>query len=299
MAVYERSYRRYEGPVYSGARLSLALARYTYEDMRRSRLLTPVLYSGFLLPLFFLLAIYLNGNAEVLQLIGLRRNLLISVDAGFFYTFLGIQSFIAFVVAALAGPGLIAPDLANRALSSILARPISRTGYVLGRMLPLAGMLSVITWIPGLLLVAAQVGLGEDGWLAGHWRFPFAVFLGSLLWVGVLSLMAMALSAWVRWKPVAGGLMFVIFFILPGLGALFNAMLDVRWGHLVNMPVLMTTVWVWLMEGGTLRDSGFGPFAVSRNEELPVWLAFLAITLFCLACVRLLATRIRGAEVVR
>lgn len=299
MAVYERSYRRYEGPLQQGRNLTLALARYTYEEMRRSRLLTPVLYGGFLWPVICLLMIYLRSNADVLQVLGANPRDVIAMDRTFFYIFLSLQSFVAFVVAALAGPGCIAPDLANRALSSILARPISRTGYVLGRMLPLFFMLSVITWVPGLIVIGAQVALGESGWLSQYWRVPIAVFLGSLLWVTVLSLMAMALSAWVRWKPLAGGLMFVIFFILPGLGAMFDAMLNVHWGQLISMPTLMAMVWVWLMEGTLSGGGGSGFFSISRDSHIPVWLAFVMIGLFCLLCIRLLASRIRGAEVVR
>ncbi len=299
MSVYERSYRRYEGPLHGGLQLPVALARYTYEEMRRSRLLTPVLYGGFLWPVISLLMIYLRNNADALQVMGVNPRDIIVMDTTFFYVFLSLQSFVAFVVAALAGPGCIAPDLANRALSSILARPISRTGYVIGRMLPLVAMLSAITWVPGLIVVGAQVAMGESGWLAQYWRIPITIFFGFALWVGVLSLMAMALSAWVRWKPVAGGLMFAIFFILTGLGAMFDAMLDMHWGQLVSMPTMVATVWVWLMEGSVASGGGSGFFTIARDAQIPVWLALLMIGLFCLLCVLLLASRIRGAEVMQ
>lgn len=298
MAVYERSYRRYEGPLLGGWRTTMALARYTYEDMRRSRILTPVLYGGFLYPLFCLLTIYLRNNVGALNIAGLRPDELISINYNFFYVYMGIQGLVAFVVAALAGPGLIAPDLANRALASILARPITKTSYVLGRMIPLAGILSAITWVPGLALVAVQAVQGESGWLQEYWRVPFAILFGNVIWVGILSLMAMALSAWVRWKPVAGGLMFVIFFMLSAIGGLLNAILDIRWGNLLNLPTLVATVWTWLMEGQPLGDSGFGIFSVYRGQEIPVWMAVTAILLFCGICLRLLSTRIRGTEVI-
>lgn len=299
MAVYERSYRRYQGPLTSANIRFLTLARYTWEDMRRSRLLSPVLYAGFLWPLICVLTIYLHHNFDALRLLDVGVNRLIPIDTNFFYVFLSVQSTISFFVAALAGPGRISPDLTNRGLSTILARPITRTDYVLGRMLPLVAMLSAITWVPGLLLVGQQTTLAGTGWLAENWRIPLALVAGGLLWVSLLSLLAMALSAWVRWKPVAGGAMFVIFFISAGFGALLNQLLDVRWGHLMNVRTLMATVWAWLMEGHATGGAGFGLFRVFEREEIPVWAAFLALALLCAACIRLLAWRIRGAEVVR
>ncbi len=299
MAVYERSYRRYEGPLTGANTRFLALARYTWEEMRSSRLLTPVLYVGFLWPLLCILAIYLHHNLDALQMMKVNVSDLIAIDARFFYIFLSVQSTISFFVAALAGPGRISPDLTNRGLSTMLARPISRTDYVLGRMLPLVALLSAITWIPGLLLVAQQTTLAGMGWLGANWRIPLALVVGGLLWVGLLSLLAMALSAWVRWKPVAGGAMFLIFFVGAGFGALLNELLEMRWGHLLNVRTLMATVWAWLMEGQATGGAGFGLFYVFERQEIPVWSAFLALALMGAACVRLLARRIRGAEVVR
>lgn len=262
-------------------------------------MLTPLLFGGFLWPLFSMLAIYLHHNLDALQLLNVGVNQLFAIDTTFFYVFLSVQSTISFFVAALAGPGLISPDLANRGLASILARPISRTDYVLGRMLPLVAILSAITWVPGLLLVGMQSTLEGGGWLAANWRIPLALVVGGLLWVGMLSLMAMALSAWVRWKPIAGGAMFVIFFLFAGFGEILNNLLEVRWGHLLNMRTLMATVWAGLMEGHARGGAGFGLFTVMESQEIPIWAALCALAIFCLACIRILASRIRGVEVVK
>ena len=65
-------------------------------------------------------------------------------------------------LAALAGPGLIAPDLANNALPLYFSRPLTR-GLRLGAADGLIGMLSMITWVPGLLLFGMQVGMAGGG----------------------------------------------------------------------------------------------------------------------------------------
>lgn len=299
MAVYQRTYQRYTGPLLSLNTRLLALARFTYEDMRKSRILGPVFYVGLIWPLVSLLIVYLHHNLDALRMMDIGVNQLLVIDKRFFYVFLSFQSTISFFVAALAGPGLISPDLANGALATILARPVRRTDYVLGRMLPLTIMLSFITWVPGLLVFGLQCSLVGWDWFASNWRIAFGLVVGGLLWVAILSLMAIALSAWVKWKPVAGALMFAVFFIAAAVGEILNELLETRWGHLVNMRTLMATAWAWLIEGQATGGSGFGLFYVFENQEIPVASAFAMLALFCALCIRLLALRIRGVEVVR
>ena len=55
----------------------------------------------------------------------------------------------------------------------------------------------------------------------------------------VLALLAVALSAWVKWKPAAGGLMFGVFFVAAGFGATINGVQRTNWGHLFNISALI------------------------------------------------------------
>ena len=64
----------------------------------------------------------------------------------------------------------------------------------------------------------------------------------------MLSLLALALSAWVKWKPVAGALLFGVFFVGAGFGAAVNGVLRTKWGHLLNISYLIGSVWVTLFE---------------------------------------------------
>ena len=70
----------------------------------------------------------------------------------------------AIVLAALVGPSLVAPDLANGALSLYFSRPQSRTEYIVARMLVLVGLLSLITWF---LIPARREVLLLGKYLAG------------------------------------------------------------------------------------------------------------------------------------
>src|SRR6202041_3626490 len=111
--------------------------------------------------------VYTEHNLTVLKMLGNGRGPLIAIDAHFFLNLLGWQSMMAFFLAAFVGPGQISPDLANNALPLYLARPFSRAEYVLGKMAVLLILLSIMTWIPGLLLYGLQGYLAGGGWI-GH-----------------------------------------------------------------------------------------------------------------------------------
>ena len=150
----------------------------------------------------------------MLNLVGARNaNKLISINVVFFMSLLGWQSMLALFLAAFIGPGQVSPDLANNALSLYLARPFSRVEYVLGKMSVLVILLSLMTWVPGLLLFGLQGYLEGWQWMQDHMRFAVAMFVGAWIWILILSLLALALSAWVKWKPAAGALMFGVFFV--------------------------------------------------------------------------------------
>ena len=56
-------------------------------------------------------------------------------------TFLGIQSWMGFVLTAWGAPGMITRDFANHAVQLYLSRPLSRTEYLLGKASVLAALL--------------------------------------------------------------------------------------------------------------------------------------------------------------
>ena len=86
-----------------------------------------------------------------------------------------------------------------------------------------------------------------------HRASPCGLFFGAWVWILVLALLALALSAWVKWKPAAGALMFGVFFVAAGFGATINAVQRTNWGHLFNISYLIGSVWVQLFEGAN-RD---------------------------------------------
>jgi hypothetical protein len=163
----------------------------------------------------------------------------------------------------------------------------------------LAVLMSLMTWVPGLLCFALQGYLEGWQWMRDNARLAFGTFFGAWIWILILALLALALSAWVKWKPAAGGLMFGVFFVAAAFGAVINGVQRTRWGHLFNISHLIGWVWVQLFEGSNKTTNGAVFFRVPAGEELPLWCCWIALGVLCLICLYMLARKIRGAEVVR
>jgi len=300
MAVYKKTYRPYDGALTARWSRLLVIPRFAFEDLHRRRFLSIFFIATFLTPLIYAIIIYIQHNASALSLInaqGAQRA--ISINVVFFLSLLGWQSMMGLFLAAFVGPGQVSPDLVNNALSLYLARPFSRAEYVISKMSVLAILLSLMTWVPGLLLFGLESYLEGWGWAVDHARIASGLFFGAWLWILILSLLALALSAWVKWRAVAGGLMFGLFFVFSAFGAVINAVVSTSWGHLLNVSFLVGSVWVWLFEGNNPTTDGAVFFRAPRGEALPLGAVWGALAVLGLICLYMLARKIRGAEVVR
>jgi ABC-2 type transport system permease protein len=297
LAVYKKTYRPYEGRLTPGWSRLFVLTRYAFQDLRRSKFLTFFYIASFLYPLVCALILYLRHNASAITLLRVDTAKLITVNTTFFAHLLGWQSMLAFFLAAFVGPGLVSPDLSHNALSLYLARPFSRAEYVLGKMTVLMGLMSLMTWIPGLLLFALEGYLEGWKWAADNARIAWALFAAAWVWILVLTLLSLAISAWVKWRPVAGALLFGVFFVAAAFGAAVNGIMRTKWGHIINLSYLVGTVWNGLFD--LQPGDGAVFFGVPASEDISMVVCVGALCAVMLFCLYLLTLKIRGAEVVR
>lgn len=293
MAVYKRTYKVYSGtlsPVWS--RFAV-LTRYSLGAIFDSRLFTGYFVLCFIPFLVGIVYIYLANNAAVQALMGMRMKGDLGIGAAWFATFLQIQTGLGFIMIAWAAPGMITRDFANQALQLYFSRPLSRPEYIIGKFAVLALLLSCITWIPDLVLFGLQAGLASHGWGWDNLYLLGAIFVSSWLWIAVFSLLALALSVFVRWRIAATGLILAILFVLPGLGEAFNLVLRTNWGRLLNLSYTIRLVWAELFR---LTPRSLG---VMLRGDLPLWSAWATILSACLISVLLLNRRLKAREVVR
>jgi ABC-2 type transport system permease protein len=296
MAVYKRTYTRYSGPLTSERWRFTILPRYALQTVLASRFYTGSFILALVPHLIALLLIYFRSHIDSLAALGIdaRALQILAIDGGFFLQLFVVETFISFFMVALLGPGLIAPDLSNNALPLYLSRPFSRAEYVIGKLSVLLAVTSLITWVPGLLLFGVQTALTGLSWSWDNSRVFAGILVGSLLWLLTISLIALALSAWVKWRPVAAAALFGIFFVSAGFGTVTNALLLTRWGTLLNLASAMRMVWRWLFLNEAHYRIATPPF-----QTMPAWTGLLTLVVVCGLALLLLAWKIRPAQVVR
>jgi ABC-2 type transport system permease protein len=292
MAVYEHSYKPYAGQLTPTWSRFLILPRHAYQDVFQSKLYVAFLAICYLCPLVMMILIYLHHNVNFLALTGLRPENLLPIDSYFFRTYVSIQGTFAFLFTVLIGPPLISRDLSNNALPLYLCRPFSRLEYVIGKMSVLLILLSAITWVPGLLLFFFQSYLEGGSWLSDNFWMVGAIMLSSWAWILLLSFLALALSAWIKWRMAASAALFAIFIIPNVMGFFISDLFRTSYGHLVNPTMIMQTI----------NDSLFQQWNLF---ELPEWMVLSASAAwvgyfgFCALCLWLLAIKVRAYEVVK
>lgn len=285
MAVYKRGYRGYAGGLTPPRWRFLILGRYAFRHAFQSRFLTAFFVACFLYPVGCVAFLYLDHNARLLALFNVHE--IVRIDAEFFYVFLQVQGVAAFLLAAFVGPGLVSPDLANNALPLYFCRPFSRSEYVLGKMSVLVFLLSAVTWVPGLVVFLVQAGLAEPGWLGANLWIAGGIFLASWIRILIFSLLALALSAWIKWRVVAGAALLAVFFVGAGFAQAIDAVLETGNGVYIDLGRLIAT-----LEDHLFRQ----PIHHTNISAAGAWVALLVICSFCLM---LLARKVRAYEVVR
>lgn len=293
MAVYKRSYNPYTGSLTPEWTRFFVLTRYAFADLFKSRFFVLLLILSLIPILFFGGYIFFANNKTAQLLIQVHSARLFSVENEYFIMIMIAQTQAAFLLTCWAGPVLIAGDLTNGALPLFLSRPFSRTDYVVGKLAVLGLLLSAVTWVPCLLLFSLQAGLANDGWIWLHLWMIIPIIFCSAIWILMLSLISLAVSAWVKLRIVATGVIFISFFIPAGLGEMFNAIMGTYWGRLLNLSYLFRLI---LAKGFHERSGLLGSLGWN---EIPVPTAWGVLIFVCLLSLVILNARLRARETVR
>ena len=292
MAVYKRRYNSYTGTLTAGWSRFFVLTKYAFADLFKSRFFVILLVFCIVPCLFFAGYIFVANNKTLQLLMQLRTADFFKVESQYFVFMMLSQTQAAFLLNCWVGPVLIAGDLTNGALPLFLSRPFSRADYVLGKLAVLGLLLSAVTWIPCLLLFSLQSGLAMDGWIWSHLWMVIPIVLCSAIWILMLSLLSLAVSAWVKLRIVATGVIFITFFVPAGFGEMFNAIMSTKWGMLLNFSYMFRLI---LVKAFHEREGLVG----RAWDEIPVAAAWGVLIFVCLLSLVILNARLRAREAVR
>jgi ABC-2 type transport system permease protein len=286
LAVYKRTYAAYEGSLTPAWSRFLILPRYSFARLWQSRFLVMFFMACFFYPLGCVGYIYLANNLSILSSFGVPVGNFIKVEPSLFLYFCWIQAGFTYLLTAFVGPSLVSPDLVNGAMPLYLCRPFSRTEYIAGKMSVLVFLLSLVTWVPGLILWVIQASLAGWEWTKANYWIAGSLFLGLMVWILMLSLLALALSAWIKWKIAAGGLVLGVFFAGAGFGTALNNVMRTQYGSLLNLTEVMFKIWAKL-------------FRWPEDTGLSLEASWITVGLVCAICLWLLLRRVRAFEVVK
>lgn len=309
MAVYEHLYKAYEGKAPSTLERVLVIPRYGLREVFKSKIFITIFVICFIYPLIAAILVYLHHNVNAISLLQINVKELLPIDASFFRTFLEVQGAFSFILTVLVAPPLISRDLANNALPLYLCRPLSRSEYVLGKTAVIATLLSLITWVPGLLIYILQGSLTGGGWLFSNLNIAWGVFLGSLVWIAILSLVSLAVSAFMKWRVVASGALVGLFFIPSIFGEIVNQLFLTRIGHLISVWATMNSVWQGLLnlferQSGHIKGRISNPVYDGQYVDIvmlepPLWASWVVLAVVCGVCIWLLSRKVRAYEVIK
>lgn len=304
MAVYEHLYAAYEGESHTTWSRFLVIPRYALREVFKSKLLVTFFVLCFVYPLIASILVYLHHNANALALLQINVRELLPIDASFFRTFMEVQGMFSFILTVLIAPPLISRDLSNNALPLYLCRPLSRVEYVLGKMAVIFILLSLVTWIPGLLIFFFQSSLAGISWLWANMWMIWAIFAGFIIWITLLSLLSLAISSLLKWRVVASGALLGLFFVPTAFAKIVNELFMTRNGHLFSLWTTINSIWRGLF--GLFERQTSIRVATGRRQitefvllEPPLWASWLIVALVCAVCVWLLARKVRAYEVIK
>jgi len=306
MAVYEQTYKRYAGPLTPEWSRFLIIPRHAYRAVFNSKLFTAFFVICFVPLLVEAIMLYLRHNVGALAAMNAQVRDLFVVDAFFFEVFVNIQNSFAFLLALLIGPPMVSRDLRNNALPLYLCRPFSRTEYVIGKMSVLLILLSLITWIPQLLLFFFESYLEGFAWFKENVWIASSIFIASVFWILLLSLLTQTISALVKWRVVASGALVALFLIPSAFGLFINEVFSTLWGNTISLIASIKNVTSGLFGtfdyvGEIRRVRGYEGTIVREVLliEPPLWISWTMLFLLCAICLALLSWRVKAYEVVK
>ena len=210
----------------------------------------------------------------------------IAPTAETFRQFLDQQRPFVFFVSVYVGAGLIANDRRANALQIYLSKPLTRAEYVLGKMTILMTFLLMVTWVPALVLLLAQVSF------AGNFRFVLdnlylipAITLFSFVEATMVSAAMLALSSLSNNSRFVGILYAgLIFFSAAFFG--------------VMRAVTTDSGLSWLSFGDNLAQLGDAMFRVPLRYSTPWPVSLMMVVAVLLLSALVLERRVRGVEVI-
>jgi ABC-2 type transport system permease protein len=280
MPIHDQSYRRYAGERSALGRSWLVIASAGIKSMIRKRPLLGLLLMAWMQFIGRAVTFWFASNVP-------QTAQILAPSAETFRDFLDKQGFFVFVFTVYVGAGLIANDRRANALQIYLSKPLLRTEYIAGKAAILFTFLSLVTWVPAILLLFVQVMLaGSFAFLkANLFLFP-AITVASLIQVLLATFTMLALSSLSKSSRYVAILYSGILFFSA---AIYGAMYAITGG---------STSFAWLSLSANLTQVVDVIFRVPPRYSTPWQVSLIVIIGLIALSISVLERRVRGVEIV-
>jgi ABC-type transport system involved in multi-copper enzyme maturation permease subunit len=281
--IHDLSYTHWNGVLRSGSP-AVVLARAQVRAILQRRIVRFLLLVGALFMLVWIAMIYLESHAlkagPLARLAGI-----LEVDAQSFRTYF-VRQRLVHLLLCLAFADLIALDRRFRALQIYLARPLGAREYVLAKWLAIAAILSAVTWIPGLFLVAVKTILrGDLTWLGASPWLPLSILAYAACLIVPLGLVTLALSSLSRSPRQASAALFAVLVLSTAAGQALAAL-------------TRHDAWQLLSFNTCLDHVASALFATAPPTSLPLGAPLAVLAAASALAVLVLRARVRAIDVV-
>jgi hypothetical protein len=278
MPIHDQSYRHYKGGKTSPGRAWTVIARAGIVNMIKKRAFLGLLIFAWVPFIVRAIQIYVSTN--------FAQASMLAATSETFRQFLEQQDFFVYIVTVYVGAGLIANDRRANALQIYLSKPLMRTEYIAGKAAVLFFFLSMVTWLPAMLLLLVQVMFAGNFQFLKNNLFLFpAITVASLIQVLLATFTMLALSSLSKSaRYVAIMYTGIIFFTAAIYGVLY--------------AITGSTSMSWVSPGSSLSQVIDVVFRLRPRYVTPWQVSLLVIVGLIVLSVSILERRVRGVEVV-
>jgi hypothetical protein len=241
MPIDTARYHGWRGPRHSPWRASLAIVRVSLTQIFRRKAYWLVLIVALLRFLFFWMMIYGVTQADLprrmrqalLERFNFSADPQPGQDDGYIL-FMAGQSVVVMMLLAFTGSLLVGSDFRTNTLPFYLSRRIGRRHYIVGKLLSVAAIVSLLTTLPALaLFVEYGMFTSSTRYWFENWRVVVGILVYGAVLAGVLSILLVSISAWLkRTAPIAVVwsslfvLLFGLRFVLTGNSSPYWKLID-------------------------------------------------------------------------
>jgi ABC-type transport system involved in multi-copper enzyme maturation permease subunit len=248
-----------------------------------------ILFSSLVPAIVFLVGIYISERMEDFQSMFRGNKQLLEVNPAYFKAYLcsDFLLFMMVMILVVSGAGLISDDLKHNSLQLYFARPLRKSGYLLGKASVIFFFLLLLTVVPGLVFIIFKLLFaGNFRFLASYPWLPLSVIGYSLFVTAFFCSYTLLLSSLSKNRRYVSILIFTVYILSDILFGFFYENYKQPAFALVSIKANLQQVGSWFLR---LKPS----YAVPWYWSLLILLAFVA------AAVLVLNRKVRGVEVVR